>query len=532
MSTRGGFDKVIFLVDRRELDSNTSESFKAYAAYEAVSVDDTAHTSQLKQQLFSSRRGIVVTTTFKLNILVKELMETEDYGLADKNIVFIIDEAHRTTMGSRMVNIKTYFKKNGLFYSYTGTPLFDENPARGMVNQKSELIDTTEKLFGPELHKYTIDQAIADGNVLGFNVDYLNTGEFVSYDELRGEIYRQIELEKPDMAKQELERLVYGWSELDVEKEAVKRGLLIYQDKTHIPRVVERILENWEVQSKGRVFNGILTVALKKRAIAYYKEFKKQLKGVEDQINIALTFCFGLDGEKEMVPLEIIEMMFKDYAEFTGVEFAWDDENFHIDEHTWKRYVGAYKNLTYAEGERIEIPAIPLRGQTKLAATQYIDDKHILSLIGSKIKTVKGIKTVDAETLRLIYEEIQELRDMGQAEQAKLVKEFVDTELLTGRISDELDFDQDFENWKQAKIDEELNEFAQNYGLDVRVLAKALERYDPNRRNVIPYVDEIQESIDFSKAENQEAGNQLAHTMCLLNVKIPQYLLEKKQKYE
>ena len=577
LSTRGGFDKVIFLVDRRELDSKTSESFKAYAAYEAVSVDDTAHTSQLKRQLFSSKRGIVVTTTFKLNILVKELMEAEDNGLADKKIVFIIDEAHRTTMGSMMVNIKTYFKKNGLFYGYTGTPLFDENPARGMVNQKSELIDTTEKLFGPELHKYTIDQAIADGNVLGFNVDYLNTGEFVSYDELREKIYQEIELEKPDLAKQELERLVYGWSELEVEKEAVKRGLLVYHDETHIPRVVERILENWDVQSKGRVFNGILTVALKKRAIAYYKEFKKQLKGVEDQINIALTFSFGLDGEKEIVPLEIIEMMFKDYAEFTGIEFAWgdarrgedayfedlaargtrggsgrnsknidliivadqlltgydakylntlyvdrglalhgliqaysrtnrihnrdkefgsivnfmypkiteeqvdialklygsggtssrvivdnyptavaklanligemintlpeptawetlktdteaetsfistfteaanqlgivmqyyeyawDDERFHIDEHTWKRYVGAYKNLTYAEVEQIEIPAIPLRGQTKLAATQFIDDKHILSLIGSKIKREKGLKTGVTETHRMI----------------------------------------------------------------------------------------------------------------------------------
>ncbi len=87
-----------------------------------------------------------------------------------------------------MANIKGYFKKNGLFYGYTGTPLFDENKVTGMVNEKSEVIDTTEKLFGPELHKYTIDQAIADGNVLGFNVDYINTGEFTNYDDLREQI--------------------------------------------------------------------------------------------------------------------------------------------------------------------------------------------------------------------------------------------------------------------------------------------------------------------------------------------------------
>ena len=194
-----------------------------------------------------------------------------------------------------------------------------------MINHKSEVIDTTEKLFGPELHKYTIDQAIADGNVLGFNVDYINTGEFISYEDLREQVKEQIEEEKPDMPKLELERMVYGWSDLEVEKEAAKRDILIYQDETHIPRVVERILDNWEEQSKSRFFNAILTVAYKKRAIDYYKEFKKQLNGKEDCINIALTFSFGSENDEESVTPEIIEMMFKDYASFTGIEFVSGD---------------------------------------------------------------------------------------------------------------------------------------------------------------------------------------------------------------
>ena len=84
LSTRGGFDKVVFLVDRRELDKRTSENFKAYATYESVSVDDTKHTYQLRKQLLSPRRGIVVTTTFKLNSLVKDLAENQDHTLADK----------------------------------------------------------------------------------------------------------------------------------------------------------------------------------------------------------------------------------------------------------------------------------------------------------------------------------------------------------------------------------------------------------------------------------------------------------------
>jgi len=79
-----GFDKVVFLVDRRELDSHTSESFKAYAAYEPVEVDDTRHTYELRKKLLSPTRGIVVTTIFKLYSLVKDLDEVGDNRLKDK----------------------------------------------------------------------------------------------------------------------------------------------------------------------------------------------------------------------------------------------------------------------------------------------------------------------------------------------------------------------------------------------------------------------------------------------------------------
>ncbi len=122
LSTRAGFDNVVFLVDRRELDSRTSDNFKAYAQYESVTVDDTAHTFQLRKLLSSASTGIVVTTTFKLNNLVKDLVEAKDESLANKKIVFIIDEAHRTTMGDMMVTIKNYFRKKWSvlwFYWYT-----------------------------------------------------------------------------------------------------------------------------------------------------------------------------------------------------------------------------------------------------------------------------------------------------------------------------------------------------------------------------------------------------------------------------
>src|SRR5699024_193941 len=326
LSTRANFDRVVFLVDRKELDNRTSENFKAYDHYESVTVDDTANTYQLRKLLMSPMNGIVVTTTFKLNNLVKEMIDGKDDRLADKRIVFIIDEAHRTTMGDMMVTIRDYFRKNGLFYGFTGTPLFDENKVKGMFDEKSEHSNTREKLFGPVLHQYTIDEAIADKNVLGFHVDYINTGEFESYDALREEIIEALQLEEPEVPKRDREGLVYNMSELEVEKEARRRKILYYVDETHIPRVVEEILNNWHAQSHGKFFNAILTVAFKHRVIAYYEEFQKQLRERDDlAINVAMTFSFGSDEEKEPTDPALIRQMFKDYASFTGVEYAYGD---------------------------------------------------------------------------------------------------------------------------------------------------------------------------------------------------------------
>ncbi len=710
LSTRGNFDKVVFLVDRRELDNRTSENFKAYAAYEAVSVDDTKHTYQLRKHLLSVKRGIIVTTTFKLNALVKDLIEGQDDSLASKRIVFIIDEAHRTTMGQMMGTIKDYFKKNGLFYGFTGTPLFDENEVTGMINEKSQVIDTTEKLFGPELHKYTIDQAIADGNVLGFHVDYINTGEFLNHDDLRQQIIAAIEDEKPNMPLKDIEHQIIALSDAEIEDQAKKRELLVYHDETHIPQVVKEILTNWEGQSQGRIFNGILTLAYKNRVMAYYQEFKKQLKDQDDPINIAMTFSFGNENDAQNdLPLDILQMMFKDYATFTGIEFVygdgnqgqdayfedliaratrggsgrnkknidlilvadqlltgydskflntlyvdrslekqaliqaysrtnrvygkdkefgtiinfkypriseelvnsalklygsggksskvivehyeiavesfalkaqemvdalpqpsdwetlksddetkelfalsfreandqlrlvmqyyqfeWDAETFKIDEHSWLKYVGAYKNLRTKKEEDLDDDVVvnPLVGKTKLSGTQVIDANHILRLIGSQVKSDDGIQRVDQETLRIIYEEIQELSDLGEAEHAKLLKEFVETELVPGHLSSNLSFDDAFEAWKQAKIAKEIKIFAKDWGIDEPLLSKSVEQFSVAREEGIPYINDLSKNVDFETAKNQEAGSQLRHMITLVNEVLPDWLLEIKQKYD
>jgi len=706
LSTRAGFDKVIFLVDRRELDNRTSENFKAYSAYEPVTVDDTKYTSQLKRKLNSSNPGIIVTTTFKLNMLVKDLDEVQDKSLAEKRMVFIIDEAHRTTMGQMMGDIKNYFIHNSLFFGFTGTPLFDENNIKGKVNEKSEVINTTEKLFGPLLHQYSIDEAIADGNVLGFHVDYINTGEFKGYEDLEFLLGEKFKVENPELSNKEIQSRVINYSKADLERQARKYDLLIYQDETHIPRVVTEILNNWANQSKEFTFNAILTVAYKSRVIAYYKELKKQLENSEVNLNIAMTFSFGNENDPDNIAVEVIEEMFKDYSEFTGIKFVagdkkhgemayfedlverttrggsgrnhknidlvivadqlltgydskwlntlyidrplelqgliqaysrtnrvfgkekefgtivnfqlpaiteeivdtalklygsgggsskaivdtyansvaklrieieemipklhdpsdwqalriderakesfllafkdaalqlnyveqyyeykWDEDLFGLDEYTWLRYVGAYKNLIDKDSPSIDPVVVrSLVGRTKLAGTQVIDPAHIIKLIGAKVKNVNGFQNVDDETLRIIHEQIQELSDMGNDNKARLIKCFVNSELVTGKIEYNISFDDAFNLWKRKKFNLEIKELAEQWGIDENWLARSSIAYKSSEVDV-PYIDEITKSVRFNNAKDKSAGNQLQHIINM-TTELPDKLNELNKKYE
>ncbi|MDO5726268.1 MAG: HsdR family type I site-specific deoxyribonuclease [Tissierellia bacterium] len=707
LSTRAGFDKVVFLVDRRELDAKTSENFKAYAEYESVTVDDTKYTYELAKRLKSPINGIVVTTTFKLNNLVKELEENDDRSLADKKFIFIIDEAHRTTMGQMMGSIKSYFKKNALFYGFTGTPLFEENKAPGMVNEKSELIDTTEKLFGPMLHEYTIEEAIADENVLGFHVDYLNTGEFKNHDDLREKLIRRYQAIDPSRSVRDIEKEIIPLSDADVERLAKKLDILVYDDRVHIPVVVDEILRNWEMQSQNRKFNAILTVAYKERVVKYYEEFKKQLKERDMDLNVAMTFSFGDENDPYNIANEINKVMFEDYGKFTGIEFnpgdskrgekayfedlvdratrggsgrnpknidlvivadqlltgydskflntlyvdrslelqgliqaysrtnrvygkgkefgsiinfqypkiteenvnkalklygsggksniaivdkydvavqkfrikiinlintlkdptkwpeikddteklkefkfafseavsqynkvlqyyqyEWNDEEFGIDEHSWLKYQGAYKNLNpKSEDDETDPPEIILPGRTKLSGTQIIDAAHILKLIGSKVKdNKKGFQFVDDETLRLIYEDIQELSNMGDDENAKLLKKFVDEELLTGKIPIDQNFDAAFEDWKKSIKIDLIKEFAKKWGLDFHTLSDTVERYSLSDPENIPNDEELKGGLDYENASFKAGKNKLEQNMAL-NSALPDFLAEIKEKY-
>ena len=159
--------KVIFLVDRKDLDTQTTEEFNKF---EAGSVDATDHTGILVKQMKDKNRKLIITTIQKMANAVKKPQYEKVMGIyRDEKVVFIIDECHRSQFGDMHKDIVRHFKK-AQFFGFTGTPRFEKN---GKVEGK--ITQTTEKLFDECLHTYLIKDAIFDNNVLGFHVEYINT---------------------------------------------------------------------------------------------------------------------------------------------------------------------------------------------------------------------------------------------------------------------------------------------------------------------------------------------------------------------
>lgn len=236
--------------------------------------------------------------------------------------------------------------------------------------------------------------------------------------------------------------------------------------------------------------------------------------------------------------LEQFILAFKEAAEQLNLveqyyEYKWDNDTFGIDEHTWLKYVGAYKNLVKKEGHDDPIPGVikSLVGKTKLAGTQVIDATHILGLIGSKVSNVDGIQTVDGETLRIIYEQIQELSDMGDDSKAHLLREFVDTELLPGKLEYGVYLDEAFDSWKNNKLKIETDNVADQWGIDKEWLLKSVNALTTSQASTIPYIDELIKSVNYEKATVKSAGNKLKHMMTMTR-ELPRIIKELKKKYD
>lgn len=282
-------DKVLFVVDRKDLDYQT---MKEYDRFEKGAANSNSSTRILKRQLEDNNAHIIITTIQKLATFIKKNPGHEVY---DKHVVIIFDECHRSQFGDMHTAIVKNFRKYHLF-GFTGTPIFSVNSGKA----KNPEFFTTAQTFGDQLHAYTIVDAINDNNVLPFRVDYIKTMDVD--EEITDEMVWDINREKAMMAPKRIE-LVTKYI-LDHFDQKTYRGdkTYIYNTLTNIQEVAsaERgAVEEIKRSQRLSGFNSIFAVASVPMAKLYYQEFKRQMElDPTKHLRIATIFSYAANEEE------------------------------------------------------------------------------------------------------------------------------------------------------------------------------------------------------------------------------------------
>lgn len=244
--------KTIFVVDRRDLDQQTTSSFLSYATNDVIDIDETDNTHDLVKRLGSNDKRVLVTTIQKITTMMRKFEQDLYQRDADKikglRVTFVVDECHRAVTPQTQKDIKFFFPQS-LWYGFTGTPIFKENKRQ----QVGDLAQTTQQQYGDRLHEYTVKEAIHDGAVLGFKVDYRNT-------------------------------LITDKSENDIPD-------TVYEDEEHMLEVLDAIINKSRQQlgfqkGVGKTYNAILTVKSIPQAQAYY-DLLKRVKAGETRVKVS-----------------------------------------------------------------------------------------------------------------------------------------------------------------------------------------------------------------------------------------------------
>jgi type I restriction enzyme R subunit len=245
--------KVVFVVDRKDLDYQT---IKEFDSFKKGCVDATDNTRQLVQQ-FTDDTKLIVTTIQKLNTAISKKWYLEKMEpLKDERIVFIFDECHRTQFGETHKRIREFFQNIQLF-GFTGTPIFTENAVKNEFGKR-----TTRELFGECLHKYVITDAIKDENVLKFSVEYV--GRY----------------KKKDSA-----------TEIDIEVEGIDTKELM-ESPVRLEKIVDYILAHHNQKTHTREFTGMFCVSSIDTLIRYYDIFQKKKEEGHHNLKIATIFSY------------------------------------------------------------------------------------------------------------------------------------------------------------------------------------------------------------------------------------------------
>ncbi|MDE6016213.1 MAG: HsdR family type I site-specific deoxyribonuclease [Acetatifactor sp.] len=287
-------EKTIFLIDRKDLDTQTKMAFQSYADNDTIDVDDTDYVDTLIKRLTDGNRQMIVTTRQKMQIMIDRRLKegTKEYEkIKNLKVAFVVDECHRAVTPDTKRKLERFFG-NSLWYGFTGTPIFDENS----YEQKGDLPQTTEQLYGSCLHSYTIKEAIHDEAVLGFMVENL------------------------------------GPKDKDADD-------AVFDTETHMRKVLDVILNQsyskFGMQNgKGRTYEGLLTVNSIARAQRYYELLKKVKEG-NDELKIneevrkalpdfpkfAITYSVSENEESSQINQEKMNMALYDYDEMFGTNY-------------------------------------------------------------------------------------------------------------------------------------------------------------------------------------------------------------------
>jgi len=297
--------KVVFVVDRKDLDYQTTKEFNSFSK---GSIDGTENTKTLVKQ-FSDDTPLIVTTIQKLNTAISKKHHLSYMDkLKDKKMVFIFDECHRSQFGETHKRIKEYFNNIQLF-GFTGTPIFADNAVKNDRGKR-----TTKELFGDCLHKYVITDAIKDENVLKFSVEYVGK-------------YKQ----KADSN-----------NNVDIEVEGIDVKELM-DSPLRLEKITDYIIANHDRKTRAREFTAIFCVDSVKALIQYYDLFKsKKLEG-KHNLKIATIFSYTANEEDQdangMIPDELdmeskkvnvhtrekLDEYIEDYNEMFGSKFSTKD---------------------------------------------------------------------------------------------------------------------------------------------------------------------------------------------------------------
>jgi type I restriction enzyme R subunit len=250
--------KVVFVVDRKDLDYQTTKEFNSFSK---GCIDGTDNTKQLVKQ-FADDTKLIVTTIQKLNTAIsKKQYLAKMEKLQDERIVFIFDECHRSQFGETHNRIKSFFNNIQMF-GFTGTPIFADNAVKNELGKR-----TTKELFGECLHKYVITDAIKDENVLKFSVEYVGK-------------YKRKETA----------------TEIDIEVEDIDRKELM-ESPARLEKIVDYIIANHDRKTHGKTFTGMFCVSSVDTLIKYYDIFQRKKEEGKHNLKIATIFSYAANEE-------------------------------------------------------------------------------------------------------------------------------------------------------------------------------------------------------------------------------------------